>query len=193
MIGQTIYQARKALGYSQETLAEKCGVSRQAVSRWERGEICPETERLIVLSRALALSLDELLLGGGKARHAACGRPQMEEKATGFQGILIKESLKNDTVLDFIQIRRVELWQTQGNPRYWTAILFASECRELPAQVQACLNEGWFADMKWKRTKYIIFSDQILQYEIGNPVQEQAVRAACRLKGIAEEQMNWPE
>lgn len=41
--GQTISLARRARGYSQEALAEQCGVSRQAVSRWEQGAAYPET------------------------------------------------------------------------------------------------------------------------------------------------------
>ena len=38
--------ARRARGYSQEALAEQCGVSRQAVSRWEQEAAYPETEKL---------------------------------------------------------------------------------------------------------------------------------------------------
>lgn len=158
--GQTISLARRARGYSQEALAEQCGVSRQAVSRWEQGAAYPETEKLILLSRALDLSLDELLLGGrvGGAKPSSCGKLRVPETdAQAFQGVLIKESLKNNTVLDFVEIRGVELWQTQDTPRYWTAITFASHCCDLPAQVQKSLVGGWFADMKRKNTKFIVF------------------------------------
>ena len=48
--------ARRARGYSQEALAEQCGVSRQAVSRWEQEAAYPETEKLSLLSQALDLS-----------------------------------------------------------------------------------------------------------------------------------------
>ena len=65
-----------------------------------------------------------------------------EADAQAFQGVLIKESLKNDTVLDFVEIRGVELWQTQDTPRYWTAITFVSHCCDLPAQVQKSLAGG---------------------------------------------------
>lgn len=194
--GQTISLARRARGYSQEALAEQCGVSRQAVSRWEQEAAYPETEKLILLSQALDLSLDELLLGGrvGGVKPSSCGKLRMPEAdAQAFQGVLIKESLKNDTVLDFVEICGVELWRTQDTPRYWTAITFASHCCDLPAQVQKNLAVGWFADMKRGNTKFIVFTDEILQYEIGNLAQKQAVREACRKKGIPQEQMNWPE
>ncbi len=52
---------RKQLGLSQEGLAEKIGVSRQAVSKWERSESSPDTENLIALSRIYGISIDEML------------------------------------------------------------------------------------------------------------------------------------
>ncbi len=52
---------RKYNGLSQESLAEKIGVSRQAVSKWERGESSPDTENLLALSRLYSVSLDDIL------------------------------------------------------------------------------------------------------------------------------------
>ena len=52
---------RKYNGLSQEALAEKIGVSRQAISKWERGEASPDTENLIALSKIYGVSLDDLL------------------------------------------------------------------------------------------------------------------------------------
>ncbi len=54
---------RKERQLSQEDLAEKIGVSRQAVSKWEQGSGYPETEKLLVLSQELNVSLDYLMLG----------------------------------------------------------------------------------------------------------------------------------
>lgn len=52
---------RKENGYSQEALAEKLGLSRQAVSKWERGEASPDTDNLIALASIYGLTLDQLL------------------------------------------------------------------------------------------------------------------------------------
>ncbi len=52
---------RKSFGLSQEDLAQKLGVSRQAVSKWERAESSPDTDNLIALASLYNLSLDELL------------------------------------------------------------------------------------------------------------------------------------
>lgn len=58
-----LLQYRKESGLSQEELAEKIGVSRQAVSKWERSEASPDTDNLIRLAEIYGVSLDELLTG----------------------------------------------------------------------------------------------------------------------------------
>lgn len=52
---------RKMHGFSQEELAERIGVSRQAVSKWERAEASPDTDNLILLAKIYGVTLDELL------------------------------------------------------------------------------------------------------------------------------------
>jgi len=52
---------RRQSGLSQEELAEKIGVSRQAVSKWERAESSPDTDNLIALAKIYKLSLDDML------------------------------------------------------------------------------------------------------------------------------------
>lgn len=58
---ERLVQLRKEHGLSQEELAAKLGVSRQAVSKWERGEASPDTDNLIALAKLYQISLDELL------------------------------------------------------------------------------------------------------------------------------------
>lgn len=52
---------RKENKLSQEALAEKLGLSRQAISKWERAEASPDTDNLIALATLYGISLDELL------------------------------------------------------------------------------------------------------------------------------------
>ncbi len=61
MTANRLQQLRKENGYSQEVLAEKLGLSRQSVSKWERGESSPEIDNLIALSKIYGLTVDELL------------------------------------------------------------------------------------------------------------------------------------
>lgn len=58
---EKLYELRRASGMSQEELAEKLGVSRQAVSKWESGATQPELSKLIELSKLYSVSVDELL------------------------------------------------------------------------------------------------------------------------------------
>ena len=60
-LANRLAELRKAHGYSQEELAEKLGVSRQAVSKWECAEASPDTDNLIELAKIYNTSLDELL------------------------------------------------------------------------------------------------------------------------------------
>lgn len=60
-IANRLVNLRKEHNLSQEALAEKLGISRQAVSKWERAEASPDTDNLILLARLYGISLDELL------------------------------------------------------------------------------------------------------------------------------------
>lgn len=59
--GQKIQALRKGRGLTQEQLAARLGVSRQAVSRWELDETLPDTQNLLPLKEALSVSIDTLL------------------------------------------------------------------------------------------------------------------------------------
>ena len=60
---QKLLNLRTQSGYSQEALAEKLNVSRQAISKWELGTTLPETEKVIAISDFFKVSLDYLLRG----------------------------------------------------------------------------------------------------------------------------------
>ncbi len=58
---EKLLKLRTQYGYSQEVLAEKLNVSRQAVSKWELGTTLPETDKVIAISDFFAVSTDYLL------------------------------------------------------------------------------------------------------------------------------------
>lgn len=57
----TLQKFRKSKGLSQEELAEKCDISRQAIAKWESGESVPTIDKLIFLADFYKVSLDELV------------------------------------------------------------------------------------------------------------------------------------
>ena len=60
-LGRRIQEARKAAGLSQESLGERLGVSRQAVSKWEADASVPDLENLIAMSRIFGVTIGALL------------------------------------------------------------------------------------------------------------------------------------
>lgn len=61
MTANRLQQLRKANGYSQDVLAEKLGISRQAVSKWERAESSPSVDNLVDLAKLYGITVDEML------------------------------------------------------------------------------------------------------------------------------------
>ena len=70
-----IYELRTKMGLSQDELAEKVFVTRQAVSRWETGETVPNTETLKLLSKLFNVSINTLLGSPQKLVCQCCGMP----------------------------------------------------------------------------------------------------------------------
>jgi transcriptional regulator with XRE-family HTH domain len=60
-LNEKIYAYRKQLNLSQEALADKLNVSRQAVSKWESGQAKPDIDNLIVMAQLFSVTLDELI------------------------------------------------------------------------------------------------------------------------------------
>lgn len=60
-LGSSLYHARKKCGLSQEAAAEKLGVSRQTVSKWETDETVPDIRQSKKMAVLYHMSLDELI------------------------------------------------------------------------------------------------------------------------------------
>lgn len=78
MLSEKIYTLRRKNGLSQEQLAERIGVSRQAISKWEGGLSVPESEKLIAISEYFNVTLDYLL-----KEDADCTQKTAQETANG--------------------------------------------------------------------------------------------------------------
>ena len=60
-LGNSLFQARKKSGLSQEEVAEKLGVSRQTISKWETNETLPDVHQAKKMSSLYHVTLDELI------------------------------------------------------------------------------------------------------------------------------------
>lgn len=81
-IARRLAARRKQAGLSQEALADKLGVSRQAVSKWERAESLPDTDNLIALAAIYGLTLDELLWRDAGERDSQVSQPASDAAKT---------------------------------------------------------------------------------------------------------------
>ena len=64
--GEQIKKLRNKENLTQQQIAEKIGVSRQAISNWENDKNLPDIEMIIFISQTFNITLDELILGGTK-------------------------------------------------------------------------------------------------------------------------------
>lgn len=110
-----------------------------------------------------------------------------------YEGVIIKETLTDELVLDYLEVERVELWKTIERIKYWTMVFFKSNTEDLPERISKALKDGWFVDMKKDNIKYIVFNDAILKYEIGNKAEKEAVLDIMRARGIPERNFDWSE
>ena len=116
-----------------------------------------------------------------------------------YRGLIIKESLSEDWILDYVQIEGAEIWKTENTPKYWTAIHFSSDREDFPEQLAKVLiadparGGTWYVDLKRDNVKYIILKDHVLTYQIGDEAGKQAVCDKYRSLGIPEEQLDWAE
>ena len=203
-LSEKIIELRKVNGMTQEELAAICNVSRQSISKWEADIALPETEKLLILGETFHVPIDVLLkdsliLNEVTRVHSCSDNAIQERKQEMYEGILIKESITDDTVIDLIHVHKVELWDAGRKPKYWTALFFTCDRADFPEQISRVMmsnsdNGGnWFVDFKSGNEKYIVFKDKILKYQIGNQAQKDSVCSECRKMGILDEQMNWPE
>lgn len=66
MLSDNIVMLRSLNGYSQEEVAEKIGISRQAYAKWEKGETIPDVERCLKLAELYGTTIDALVKFEGK-------------------------------------------------------------------------------------------------------------------------------
>lgn len=87
MLSEKLYKLRKNGGLSQEQLAEKLNVSRQAISKWESGTAVPESEKLVTISNYFGVSVDYLLKDEEEKVNGTDN--SVEEKPKMIVGIII--------------------------------------------------------------------------------------------------------
>ena len=112
----------------------------------------------------LSFSMDVLLKVNGVREEHNCGSNAIrDKKAEVYEGILIKESIEDENIIDLLNIHRVELWNTGGKPKYWTVRHFSCAEKDFPEQISKIMisdpNSGgnWFVDFKGELRSILYF------------------------------------
>ena len=92
-MGEKILNMRKARGWSQEELADRVGVTRQAVSRWESGSAKPDADKIVAICDLFGVSTDYLLREQYSGEPIGMIRQEKQETALGelFRQMTLKQ------------------------------------------------------------------------------------------------------
>ena len=107
MISMRIRELRKQAKLSQEMMAEKTGVSRQAITKWETGLGVPDIENLIAIADLFKLSLDELM--GRDIEHETLAKDYLYESVTEYD-----IDGKKDFDISFMGANKLKLYAYEG-------------------------------------------------------------------------------
>ena len=97
-LADRLVELRKEHKLSQESLAEKLGLSRQSISKWERAEASPDTDNLIALAEVYGITLDQLL-GNNEPEKEPQPQPEAPKKQLSAKQIKGKQNLKKAPLL----------------------------------------------------------------------------------------------
>ncbi len=139
-LGRKLQELRREKNWTQEELAEKTGVSRQALSRWESDAALPDTKNIIQLARLFGVSTDYLLLDSGEQRTGTQPRRFSTTVlgaamlALGAAGILLFEILT-----PVFSYRHEVIWAGTGQSSVYTGMFAYIRYERLGWLLTLCL------------------------------------------------------
>lgn len=136
MISMRIRELRKQAKLSQEMMAEKIGVSRQAITKWETGLGVPDIENLVVIADLFKLSLDELM--GRDIEHETLAKDYLYESVTEYD----IDGKKNFDI-SFMGANKLKLYAYEGEKV--KVILLSDTISDIQNELKTKID-----DIKWK-------------------------------------------
>lgn len=128
-IGERIQRQRTKNGLSQEGLAERLGVSRQSVSKWELGQTTPDLEKIVGMSKLFSITTDTLLLGD----KTVYSKPNTNRLRLGSVYLVVKNFEQS---VDFYE-KLLSMRVSTINPNRFAEFFFDNQCLSL--MNEACL------------------------------------------------------
>lgn len=116
-----------------------------------------------------------------------------------FIGLLLKESLTDESVLDLVTILKIEKWDTDNasslQPKIWTAIRFEGEENNLDKFVdklsKSLKPKAWYITIKFGGKEYVVFPNKIFSYVVGDKKTKSEAQVFARSIEVPESQLDW--
>lgn len=120
-----------------------------------------------------------------------------------FNGVLVKESLQDERVLEGLAVTRTEKWDVQHaaefQPRAWTAIYFEGDAAQADAvaeRLSRALKPCWYADFATEGEQgavYVVFPNRVFKYARGDRRKRSEAVKYGEWLGIPKAQLDWGE
>lgn len=118
-----------------------------------------------------------------------------------FTGLLLKESLEDEGVLDLVNITKTETWDVDNvddwQPKVWTAIYFKGDEKQIDdiaQKMSQAIKPRWYLNISIennnKKTEYVIFRNKTFKYEKGDKEKSKQAKEYGRSLGIPESQLD---
>jgi hypothetical protein len=117
-----------------------------------------------------------------------------------FSGLLLKESLKDESILNLVRVTQTEVWGVQNaedwQPEQWTAILFEGESNradEIAQALSRAMKPAWYANFSTEKHAYVVFAGKVFKYIKGDTQARIEAQAYALSAGVPESQIDWGE
>lgn len=118
-----------------------------------------------------------------------------------FKGLLLKESLADESVLERLVITKTEAWDvknaTENQPKVWHAMYYegnAEDANDIANALSQGLRQGeWYTNFTDGEQVYVIFPQRVFVYAKGNQEKREEAKEYGRSIHLDESQLDWDE
>lgn len=114
-----------------------------------------------------------------------------------FTGLLLKESLKDMSVLDLIKITKEEKWDIDNaadfQPKVWNAVEFKGEGKveEIAESMSKAMNPRWYLNISTDKEEFVVFLNKVFKYSKEDKEGKKKAQEYARSLNIPESQIDW--
>jgi hypothetical protein len=123
----------------------------------------------------------------------------MNRADRSFRGVLIKESLEDETILEQINVTSSTDFDqpepSPDQPSHWTLMWFEgsdSEADSVAESLSRALKpRGWYVDFSTSTHKFVVLPGKVFKYRLGDKDGEAAAKEFARTVGVPDRQLDW--